>query len=496
MDKDFEIEFERDITEGPFKPEWESLKNYKCPEWFRDAKFGIWAHWGPQAVPGAGDWYARQMYVEGHEQYKYHIEHYGHPSKFGYKDILPLWKAENFDPDALMQLYKKAGAKYFTGLAVHHDNFDCWNSAYHKWNSVNMGPKKDIIGLWKKAAAKHGLYFGVTEHLERTYSWFNTNKGKDSEGPYAGVPYDGNDPEFEDLYLEPHEDSNYAYPANPSKAWQRAWFMRMKDLVEKYQPDLLYTDGGVPFGKVGLSMISNFYNNSIKAHNGLLEAVYAVKDMRRNDMIEKTYHGEYQEGIGVLDVERGVIGGMRMEPWQTDTCIGEWFYKKGFQYKTDTAIIHMLVDIVSKNGNLLLNFPLQGDGTLDEESLNVVHGISEWMAVNGEAIYGTRPWKVFGEGPVQAPGGFFNENVVSYTPMDFRFTTKGDILYAIFMTWPDNGFLTVKSLAADGHNAKVCKVSLLGFQGELSWEQHSEGLRLYLPEGKPCKSAWTLKVEK
>jgi len=201
-----------EIEEGPFEPTWESLKQFRCPEWFNDAKLGIWAHWGPQAVPGAGDWYARNMYYEGHEQYKYHLENYGHPSKFGYKDIIPLWKAENFDPDALISLYKRAGAKYFAALATHHDNFDCWDSAYHRWNSVNMGPKKDIVGLWREAALKHGLRFAVTEHMVRCYNWFITNKGCDKEGPYAGVPYDGNDPAYEDLYFPPHDDSSIGYP--------------------------------------------------------------------------------------------------------------------------------------------------------------------------------------------------------------------------------------------------------------------------------------------
>jgi len=496
MNQWFKSEIECNITEGPFQPEWDSLKQYQCPEWFRDAKFGIWAHWGPQAVPGAGDWYARQMYIEGHTQYKYHLEHYGHPSQFGYKDILQLWKAERFDPDGLIQLYKKAGARYFTALAVHHDNFGCWDSAWHRWNSVNFGPQKDIVGLWKEAALRHGLRFGVTEHLERSYSWFNTNKGSDREGPYAGVPYDGNDPAYADLYFEPHEDTSYSYPKNPPKAWQKLWYRRIKDLVEKYQPDLLYTDGAVPFGKVGLAMIANFYNFNLKTNGQRLEAVYTLKDMTWNDKIEKSYHGEYQDGIGVLDIERGVVDGIRPKPWQTDTCIGEWFYKKSARYKTDTTVIHMLIDIVSKNGNLLLNFPLRPDGTLDAEALAILQGIADWMAVNGEAIYCTRPWKVFGEGSVMATGGHFNENSIDYTSMDFRFTTRGDFLYAFFMAWPEDGCLNVKSLAADGQNEKVESVRLLGYTGELDWVQSPEGLTVRLPEGRPCKSAWALKIRR
>jgi alpha-L-fucosidase len=191
---------ENTIAEGPFKPTWESLKEYRCPDWFRDAKFGIWAHWGPQAVPGEGDWYARNMYIQGSAQYNYHVEHYGHPSKFGYKDIIPLWKAEKWDPDRLMALYKKAGARYFVSQAVHCDNFDLWNSRFHKWNAVAMGPKHDVVGDWQKAAKKQGLPFGVSEHVGYSRCWFQTSHGADKTGPLARVAYDGADAKWQDLY--------------------------------------------------------------------------------------------------------------------------------------------------------------------------------------------------------------------------------------------------------------------------------------------------------
>ena len=265
-----------------FNSSWESLKQYKCPEWFRDAKLGIFLHWGPQSVPGVDAWYARNMYIEGHKAYQFHVKTYGHPSKFGFKDICALWKAEKFDADYMVGLFSKAGARYIVPVAVHHDNFDCWDSRLHKWNSVRVGPKKDIVGLWREAALKRGLRFGASEHLERSWSWFNTNKGKDKSGPMAGVPYDGNDPKFADFYFEPHEDASPYYPANPPDTWKQAWSRRIKDLVDRYHPDLLYSDGGIPFGEVGRDVIAHFYNHSLERHDGKLEAVYNVKNFAEN----------------------------------------------------------------------------------------------------------------------------------------------------------------------------------------------------------------------
>ncbi|MBM4088515.1 MAG: alpha-L-fucosidase [Planctomycetes bacterium] len=431
-----------EIADGPFQPTWESLKHYRCPDWFRDAKLGIWGILTPQSLPEAGDWYARAMYAQGQDQYDFHVANYGHPSVFGYKDLAARWKLDNFDPDRLMQLYRQAGAKYFVVLANHHDNYDNWNSKYHRWNSVNVGPKQDIVGLWAEAARKHGLRFGVTEHVARSYSWFNTNKGSDQEGPLAGVPYDGNDPKFQDLYFPPHDDTSYTYPANPPEWWPRQWYWRMRDLIDTYHPDLMYSDGAVPFGEVGRSLFAHFYNANMAWHGGELEAVYNIKDMA-----PRTDHGEYVDGIGVQDVERGVLGGIKAEPWQTDTCIGNWFYKTGLSYKPASQVICMLADIVSKNGSLLLNIPLKHDGTIDPEAEKVLADLGAWMTVNGEAIYGTRPWLVFGEGRPQEDGGHFNEDGQRYGARDIRFTTRGDDLYALVLGWPADGLARVRSLA-------------------------------------------------
>jgi len=259
-----------------FEPTLKSFKQYTYPEWFRDAKFGIWAHWGPQAVPRQGDWYAKKLYQEGSDDYKYHVAHYGHPSKFGYKDIIPLWKAERWDPEQLMALYKKVGAKYFVSMATHHDNFFLWNSKIHKWNAVNMGPKKDVVGLWQKAAKKEGLRFGVSEHLGASYTWFQSSRGADKTGPMAGIPYDGTNPEFEELY--------HPKTADDDKAWlttnlqnQKDWLGNITELIDMYKPDLLYSDSELPFGEVGRTMLAHFYNQDMAKNNGKPGAVYTCK---------------------------------------------------------------------------------------------------------------------------------------------------------------------------------------------------------------------------
>jgi alpha-L-fucosidase len=255
-----------DIVQGPFGPTVESLKGFICPDWFRDAKFGIWSHWGPQSVPMYGDWYARHMYSEGTPQYLYHWRRYGHPSKFGYKDLVRLWKAERFDPAGLMDLYVQAGARYFVTQAMHHDNFDNFDSAHNPWNSVKVGPMRDICALWKAQAVRHGLPFGFSEHLGASYTWMSASHGADKEGPYAGVPYDGADPANQSLYrdndseLLQTDDGWHWYTKNPK--YHADWFRRIKDAIDKLEPDLLYTDGEVPFQETGYAIVAHLYNSS------------------------------------------------------------------------------------------------------------------------------------------------------------------------------------------------------------------------------------------
>lgn len=467
-----------------FEPTWESLSRYRCPDWFRDAKLGIFLHWGPTSISAAGTAYSRDMYIEGSEAYNIHLSKYGHPSKVGWKDIIPMWKAENWDPDYVVGVFKKAGARYIVPVASFHDNYDLWDSKHHRWNAVNIGPKKDIVGMWRESALKHGLRFGVSEHLERAYSWFNTNKGQDKDGPFADVPYDGNDPAYEDLYFPPHDDTVWWYPSNPPEWWKQQWFDRITDLIDNCKPDLLYTDGAVPFGDYGLRLMAHFYNSNIRWHAGSLEAVYNMKNIKN--------HGEYHEGTCVEDLERGALDYLKTDPWQTDTAIGDWFYNENFGYKSARQIITMFVDIVSKNGNLLLDVGLKADGTFAEPELIVLRELADWMSTNSEAIYDSRPWHTYGEGPTAVTGNHFNESEMPYTAHDIRFTTKGDTLYAIALAWPDSRQLTIKSLREAGE--RVREVTLLGHAGALEFSLGPDGLSIMLPPDRPCRHAWVFRL--
>ncbi len=470
-----------------FEPTLESFKQYTYPAWFRDAKFGIWAHWGPQAVPRQGDWYAKKMYQEGGDDYKYHVAHYGHPSKFGYKDIIPLWKAEKWNPDQLMALYKKVGAKYFVSMATHHDNFFLWDSKIHKWNSVNMGPKKDVVGLWQQAAKKEGLRFGVSEHLGASYTWFQSSRGADKTGPMAGISYDGVNPEFEDLYHPKTAADDKAWlTTNPEN--QKNWLSCISELISKYQPDLLYSDGELPFGEVGRTMLSNYYNQDIAKNGGKLEAVYTAK-LRAS------------EGRWVQDLERGAMDSISPYPWQTDTSIGDWYYRTGQKYMTGTQVVQMLVDIVSKNGNLLLNVVQTPEGDLEPDVLNILNEIAAWIPANGEAIYGTRPWKIYGEGPTtqksQEKGRFGGlKDVRPYESTDIRFTTKGDALYVFCMGVPTED-VRILSLGKNSKvsGQKIASVKMLGSNDKISWKQAADAMVISKPSKLPAWAVVTFKIE-
>lgn len=475
------------INAGPFKPTDESLKEYKYPEWFRDAKFGIWAHWGPQAVPRQGDWYARGMYEQNSRQNKYHVATYGAPSKFGYKDIIPLWKAEKWDPEKLMALYKKAGAKYFVSMGSHHDNFFLWKSQIHKWNAFNMGPHKDVVGLWQKAAQKQGLKFGVSEHLAASYTWFQAAHGADKNGDLKDIPYDGADPQYADLYhTKAAADDRGWLTTNPE--WMKEWYADVKELVDTYHPDLLYSDSKLPFDEVGRSMLANFYNGNQSFHKGAATAVYNAK--------------EPSNGKWVEDLERGVQGDINPYPWQTDTSIGDWYYRTGQRYKTGKEVIQMLVDIVSKNGNLLINVVQTPEGDLEPDVLKIIEDIASWMPDNGKGIYGTRPWKIYGEGPStdkanQKKGQFAGlTDTRAYQATDIRFTTKGNNLYAFCMEAPE-GDVQIKSLGKNStvNDKKIISVSLLGSKQKLQWKQQDDGLVITKPANIPALGVMGFQVE-
>ena len=499
---------------GPFQPSWESLTKYKCPEWFRDAKFGIWAHWTAQCVPEQGDWYARQMYMQGNPDYNFQVEHYGHPSKVGFKDIDRIWHAENWDPARLIALYKKAGAKYFVSLANHHDNFDCFDSTHQPWNSVAMGPKKDIVGTWEKEARKAGLRFGVTSHASHAWTWYEVAQGSDKTGPLAGVPYDGTltkadgkgtwwdglDPQ--DLYAQNHKpgrDLNWNWDPSyggelPDKAYCEKFYNRTIEVIDKYKPDLLYFDDTIlplyQTSDVGLRIASHFYNSGAERHGGVVDGVLNGKGL-----------DSMQRAAVVMDFERGRSADIVPQPWQTDTCIGDWHYRRSLylnhQYKTPNQVVKMLVDIVSKNGNLLLNIPVRGDGTIDPDEEAFLHSMAAWMDVNSESIFKTRPWKISGEGPIKIRGGGFSEGGEDrLTAADFRFTTKGNTLYAAAMAWPADGTYVVRTLAstAPGLVGKIKNVEMLGAKSHLMWKQDETGLVVTVPDQQPCDHAWVLKI--
>jgi alpha-L-fucosidase len=502
------------VTKGPFQPTWESLAaNFQVPDWYRDAKFGIWAHWGPQCQPEMGDWYAQRMYQPANAVYKSHVQKYGHPSKFGFKDVIHEWKADKWEPEKLIDLYKRAGAKFFAAMANHHDNFDMWDSKYQPWNAVAMGPKKSIIGGWEKAVRAAGLHFAISSHGDRAWDWYQVAQDADREGPLAGVAYDGRmtkadgkgqwwdglDPQ--DLYAQYHARGRYKWtlegepPLDPN--YVQKYFNRIIDLIDKHNPDLLYFDDTVlpiyPPSDIGLKIAAYLYNTNVARH-GKLEAVLTGKGL----------NAENRRAL-VYDVERGVTAGGETVPWQTDTCIGSWHYERRIfdqhRYKSSKQVVQMLIDIVSKNGNLMLSVPLRGDGTLDDDEVGIVEGIGRWMTPNGEGIYGTRPWKVYGEGPSVTnppPRGRFGgaQDVRPYTAEDVRFTSKGDVVYAFVMNWPESGKATLKSLAqgSEHYPREVSRVELLGSGAPLAFTRDAAGLTVNLPEQKPNDFAYGLKI--
>lgn len=386
-----------------------------------------------------------------------------------------------------MDRYVAAGAKYFVSMAVHHDNFDLWNSRHHRWNALAMGPRRDIVGAWRDAARRRGLRFGVSEHLGASHNWWYPSHQYDQFWPKFGVDYDGANPAHADLY-HPRHDEVYKGNAQTwyttNAAFHQVWFNRIRDLVDSYAPDLLYSDGGMPFGEVGRSLLAHFYNSSA-AKRGRVDVVYNCKALGS---------GEFYPEACVQDVERGVMSGINPRPWQTDTSNGDWYFKDGDEYKTASDVIRMLADIVSKNGNLLLNVALYPDGSLPPESQTLLTELAPWMAVNAEAIHGTRPWAVHGEGPTETAAGEFKENA-GYKAEDIRFTTKGKMLYAITLGEP-RGRVAITSLGRSaGHEKRAVRsVHLLGVRTSLKFEQTDAALIIELPDRLPTRHASAFRI--
>jgi len=485
--------------DGPYKPTWDSLGQYECPEWYRDAKFGIWNHWSPQCVPEDGDWYARNMYAgnmwdKTQPQYRFHLEHYGHPSKFGYKDLCAQWTLLNWEPEHLMDLYSRAGARLFLALANHHDGFDTWNSRHHAWNAQNIGPRRDVVGTWAKLARDRGMRFGVTIHQARNWWWFQPSHGADSTGPYAGVPYDGHltladgKGQWWDGY-DPQVLYGPKHPADalPDTSYVREFYDRTRDLIDLHDPDLLYFDNALlPLGWGGMSVGAYFYNRSVARHGGKADCVLNVKNVQ----------APLFKAV-VADIERGLSSDILEYPWQSETCIGEWHYQRklfeqdgefgGYMHPRD--VVHWLADTVSKNGTFILNIPGKPDGTIDRKEQLILERIGAWMAVNGEAIYSTRPWAVYGEGPNAIKSGSFQGNSVqSLSAEDIRYTRNkaGTIVYAIALGWPaEQMLLNALGKGAATKPGRVEHVELLGTEKPVTWQQDDSALHVTLPQYQP-----------
>lgn len=479
------------VATGAYAPTWNSLSQWSCPDWFANAKFGIWAHWGPQCEAEDGDWYARGMYETGCEQNQWHVAHYGDPKEFGLKDLCNAWKAQSWNPQRLIELYKSVGTRYFFTLGNHHDNFDLWNSPYQEWNSVNVGPKRDIVKEWAEACKKNGLPLGVSIHASHVWTFLEPAQDYDSKvtkAAGAGKWWEGMDPQ--NLYHQDHEKSTNGlqWDWNNGSSIPTADFMtnvqnRVLELVNDYDPQMLYFDDTVlPFYQIdqsyGLNMLAHFYNHSASENGGEQSVVAMCKKL--NDV--------QKQGM-LLDVERGISNAPLADHWQTCTCLGQWHYSQKVynenQYKSAATVIRMLVDIVSKNGNLLLSVPLKGDGSIDDKEEAILADIKAWMDVNGRSIYDTRVWKTFGEGPTadlaQGNGGETTEGT-NYTSDDVRYVVKGDTLYATLMQWPNVQDVTLKSfgILSPYYSGTVESVELLG-GGDVEFFQESDGLTVTLP---------------
>jgi alpha-L-fucosidase len=477
---------DRKGREGPFRPDWESLERYEVPEWYKDAKFGIFIHWGVYSVPAFGnEWYPRNMYREESDEYKHHIATYGAVDKFGYKDFVPLFKAERFDPGAWARLFKEAGAKYVVPVAEHHDGFAMYDSDLSDWTAAKMGPHRDVIGELAKAVRTAGLHFGASSH--RVEHNFFLGVGR-------RIASDINDPKYAAFYGPAHNwmEAKQGTPLTNdftfvSAAWTADWLARSSEIVEKYHPDIMYFDWwiGQAAVRADLTRFAAFYYNT---------------SLEYGDHVGVINYKDYaiEEHSAVLDLERGQLAEIRPLYWQTDTSVSNksWGYIKDDTFKTAQFVVQQLIDIVSKNGNLLLNIGPRSDGTIPEEVQAVLRDVGSWLAVNGEAIYGTRPWKSFGEGPTKVRAGSFHDtDTAGYTAQDFRFTVKGKTLYAIELGWPSGGQAVVRSLGSSAMNGQtIGSVVLLGPEAQVAFEQQADGLRIQLPAEAPGKYAYAFRI--
>lgn len=483
-----------------YKPTWDSLAQYRTPDWFRDAKFGIFIHWGVYSVPAFGnEWYSRNMYVPGSHAFEHHVATYGSQTTFGYKDFIPMFRAQHFDPNAWLDLFVRAGAKYIVPVAEHCDGFPMYDSGMTAWDAARMGPHRDVVGELEKATRARGLHFGVSSHRAEHWWWYGVGRSfpSDVQDPANGLygpaePMSLPSPDGKMSTKEP-DPSHLERWLPPNRAFLDDWLSRSTELVDKYHPDFFYLDWwiGQPAFKPALRQFAAYYYN---------------QSARRDQQPVLTYKEEAMPAnVATLDIERGKLDTLRLLPWQTDTSISihSWGYVEHDQYRTAQSLVDQLIDTVSKNGNLLLDVGPRADGTIPEEARAVLLQIGEWLHVNGEAIYNTRPFAVFGEGPTKAASDSTvkNHDIQSYTAEDIRYTVpKGrssDILYATVLGWPEDRQLLLHTLYAENPylTTPVCSVELLGAPGQVAFEQRAYGLLVTLPATPPNAIAYVLRIK-
>lgn len=478
--------------EKRYEANWESLSQYKIPEWYTDAKFGIFIHWGVYSVPAFGsEWYPRLMYMdtatfsatlelgaEGPNRvFTHHKEKYGDQKEFGYKDFIPMFKAPKFDAGEWISLFKEAGAKYVVPVADHHDGFAMYASNTTRWNSVNMGPKRDVLGELFKEGKKQGLIMGASNHFAFNWSFYNKKSH-----------FDTVDPEYADLYGKKGTDLKQPVSAE----FQKRWWDRTVDIIDSYEPDILWFDfyWDSPLWKDYHTKLASYYYN--KGLDRGMDVVIQDKNL---------HYQAFPEGTIVFDVERGKMAGIQKETWQTDTSIGKnsWGHVTNWKTKDANTLIDDLIDIVSKNGTLLLNVGPKADGTIPDDQATILREIGTWLKTNGDAIYGTRCWKTFGEGPTVSEEGYFSETKKqdAFMPEDIRFTTKDNKLYAIVMDMPTNGKSTIKSLINGSKHCShdVKAVRMLGTSQVIKWSQDDNGLNIEFPKELPSKYAYVFEID-
>jgi alpha-L-fucosidase len=476
---------DRTIATGPFRDDWQSLRAYQAPEWFRDAKFGIFIHWGVYSVAGFGsEWYSRNMYQQGSPDFAHHVATYGPQTQFGYKDLIPKFTAEHFDPNTWAKLFHDAGARYVVPVAEHHDGFPMYESNLTDWCAGKMGPKRDVLGELAKAVRAEGMHLGASSHRAE-HDWFF-----DGGRHFAS---DVNDPKYAAFYgpaqLRQLEGENgdelihdFTYV---SDAYTDDWLARTAEIVERYHPDLIYFDWwvGQPDFRSRLERFATYYYNHAAAQHQPVVLFYKLSDMA--------------DGSATLDMERGGLGDIRPQPWQTDTSLsnGSWGYIEHDTYKSPEAVIHQLADVVSKNGNLLMNVGPRPDGTIPEGAAKTLLAVGAWLKVNGDAIYGTRPWRQFGEGPTKYEAGSFHDTESKpYTAEDYRFTTKDGALYAIELGWPKDGEAIIHTLSSGVGTREVASVELLGSTAPLTFQQRPDGLHIHVPAEPVGQYAYAYRI--